>query len=82
MRMMVLRGDTSPKVEALVNRGNTFPRMNVESHQGSQIHPKLLRKSNSLEAVLCIPWSHYENGSVREQIYDICSRIRSCALST
>ena len=61
------RGHT-PKVEAPVNRGNTFPRMNVKYHQGCQIHPKFLRKSKSLEAVLCISWSHYENGSVREQM--------------
>ena len=30
VRMTVIRGDTSPKVEASVNRGNTFPRTNSE----------------------------------------------------
>ena len=49
MRMMANRGDTSPKVETSVNRGNTFPRTNDEYHQGCQMHLKNSPSLHSME---------------------------------
>ena len=56
-RMMVIRGDTSPRAKILVTVGNTFPRMIAHHYRDCRINPESHRKIKSLKVARCTPWN-------------------------
>ena len=54
VRMMVIRGDTSPRAKILVTVGNTFPRMIAHHRRDCRINPESHRKIKSLKVALAL----------------------------